>query len=203
MFISFEGIDGSGKSTQVRLLSEQLSALGRDVILTREPGGSPGAEEIRRLVLEGESDRWSATTELLLFTAARRDHLERTILPALNDGKIVITDRFADSSRIYQGLGRAELGTLVDRLHELVIGREPDLTILVDMDPEVGLSRALGRQDGEDRFEGFGLEMQQRMREGFLKLAEANANRFCIVDGNRPIEFVKAEILSIVQERLS
>ncbi len=203
MFISFEGIDGSGKSTQARLLSEQLSALGRDVILTREPGGSPGAEEIRRLVLEGESDRWSATTELLLFTAARRDHLERTILPALNDGKIVITDRFADSSRIYQGLGRAELGTLVDRLHELVIGREPDLTILVDMDPEVGLSRALGRQDGEDRFEGFGLEMQQRMREGFLKLAEANANRFCIVDGNRPIEFVKAEILSIVQERLS
>ena len=203
MFISFEGIDGSGKSTQARLLSEQLSALGRDVILTREPGGSPGAEEIRRLVLEGESDRWSATTELLLFTAARRDHLERTILPALNDGKIVITDRFADSSRIYQGLGRAELGALVDRLHELVIGREPDLTILVDMDPEVGLSRALGRQDGEDRFEGFGLEMQQRMREGFLKLAEANANRFCIVDGNRPIEFVKAEILSIVQERLS
>jgi len=203
MFISFEGIDGSGKSTQARLLSEQLSALGRDVILTREPGGSPGAEEIRRLVLEGESDRWSATTELLLFTAARRDHLERTILPALNDGKIVITDRFADSSRIYQGLGRAELGTLVDRLHELVIRREPDLTILVDMDPEVGLSRALGRQDGEDRFEGFGLEMQQRMREGFLKLAEANANRFCIVDGNRPIEFVKAEILSIVQERLS
>jgi len=203
MFISFEGIDGSGKSTQARLLSEQLSALGRDVILTREPGGSPGAEEIRRLVLEGESDRWSATTELLLFTAARRDHLERTILPALNDGKIVITDRFADSSRIYQGLGRAELGTLVDRLHELVIGREPDLTILVDMDPEVGLSRALGRQDGEDRFEGFGLEMQQRMREGFLKLAEANANRFCIVDGNRPIEFVQAEILAIVQERLS
>jgi len=203
MFISFEGIDGSGKSTQARLLSEQLSALGRDVILTREPGGSPGAEEIRRLVLEGESDRWSATTELLLFTAARRDHLERTILPALNDGKIVITDRFADSSRIYQGLGRAELGALVDRLHELVIRREPDLTILVDMDPEVGLSRALGRQDGEDRFEGFGLEMQQRMREGFLKLAEANANRFCIVDGNRPIEFVKAEILSIVQERLS
>ena len=203
MFISFEGIDGSGKSTQARLLSEQLSALGRDVILTREPGGSPGAEEIRRLVLEGESDRWSATTELLLFTAARRDHLERTILPALNDGKIVITDRFADSSRIYQGLGRAELGTLVDRLHELVIGREPDLTILVDMDPEVGLSRALGRQDGEDRFEGFGLEMQQRMREGFLKLAVANANRFCIVDGNRPIEFVQAEILAIVQKRLS
>lgn len=203
MFISFEGIDGSGKSTQARLLSERLSALGRDVILTREPGGSPGAEEIRRLVLEGESDRWSATTELLLFTAARRDHLERTILPSLSDGKIVITDRFADSSRIYQGLGRAELGELVDRLHDLVIGREPDLTVLVDMEPKVGLSRALGRQSGEDRFEGFGLDMQRRMRDGFLKLAEDNPERFCIVDGNRPIEAVQAEILAIVQERLS
>jgi dTMP kinase len=203
LFISFEGIDGSGKSTQARLLSEQLSALGRDVILTREPGGSPGAEEIRRLVLEGESDRWSATTELLLFTAARRDHLERTILPALNDGKIVISDRFTDSSRIYQGLGRAELGELVDRLHDLVIGREPDLTVLVDMDPKVGLSRALGRQSGEDRFEGFGLDMQRRMRDGFLKLAEDNLERFCTVDGNRPIETVQAEILAIVQERLS
>lgn len=203
MFISFEGIDGSGKSTQARLLSEQLTALGRDVILTREPGGSQGAEEIRRLVLEGESDRWSATTELLLFTAARRDHLERTILPALKDGKIVITDRFADSSRIYQGLGRAELGGLVDRLHDLVIGREPDLTVLVDMDPEVGLSRALGRQSGEDRFEGFGLDMQRRMRDGFLKLAEDQPERFCIVDGNRPIEVVQADILALVQERLS
>lgn len=203
MFISFEGIDGSGKSTQARLLSEQLSGLRHDVVLTREPGGSPGAEEIRRLVLEGESDRWSATTELLLFTAARRDHLERTILPALKDGKIVITDRFADSSRIYQGLGRAELGALADRLHDLVIGREPDLTVLVDMDPEVGLSRALGRQDGEDRFEGFGLDMQCRMRDGFLKLAKDNPERFCIVDGNRPIEVVQADILALVQERLS
>lgn len=203
LFISFEGIDGSGKSTQARMLAASLEKLGHEVVLTREPGGSPGAEEIRRLVLEGDTDRWSAETELLLFTAARRDHLERTIRPALEAGKVVITDRFADSSRIYQGLGRADLAGLVDQLHALVIGQEPDMTVLVDMDPDVGLQRALDRQDGEDRFESFGGDMQNRMRHGFLELASKFPDRFCVVDGNRPIEAVEADILNIVQERLA
>ena len=150
MFISFEGIDGSGKSTQARLLADALRADGRDVVLTREPGGSPGAEEIRRLVLEGDPDRWSAETEILLFTAARRDHMERTILPALDAGRVVITDRFADSTRMYQGLSRGDLRGIVDQLHTLMIGRDPDLTFIIDMDPAKGLLRAKGKKAHEN-----------------------------------------------------
>ena len=135
LFLSFEGIDGSGKSTQARLLADHLKAAGRDVVLTREPGGSPGAEEIRRLVLEGDPDRWSAETELLLFTAARRDHLERIILPGIERGAVVISDRFADSTRVYQGTTRGDLTKTVNILHDAVIGIEPDRTFLIDIDP--------------------------------------------------------------------
>ena len=142
-FLSFEGIDGSGKSTQARLLADALRAQGHAVTLTREPGGSPGAEEIRRLVLEGDPDRWSPETEILLFTAARRDHMERTIRPALDRGEIVITDRFADSTRIYQGITRGDLVATVDRLHDLMIATDPDLTILVDSDPALGRAEEL------------------------------------------------------------
>ena len=145
LFISFEGIDGSGKSTQARALAVHLRQQGRDVVLTREPGGSPGAEAIRTLVLTGEPGRWSAETEILLFTASRRDHLERTIRPALAAGRAVITDRFADSTRIYQGATRGDLRAMVDRLHDLMIGVEPDLTFVIDMDPRVALGRSLGR----------------------------------------------------------
>lgn len=197
MFITFEGIDGSGKSTQARLLAEALARLGRDVIRTREPGGSPGAEEIRALVLQGDPDRWSARTEILLFTAARRDHLERTIAPALAAGKVVICDRFADSTRMYQGLSRGDLRGLVDDLHRLMIGREPDLTFLIDIDPQVGLARAKGRRGHEERFEDMGLAMQARMRDGFLGLAQEFSNRFKVIAGDRPPGAVAAEVLDV------
>lgn len=203
LFITFEGIDGSGKSTQARLLHQALSEAGRDVILTREPGGSPGAEEIRSLVLEGDPDRWSAETEILLFTAARRDHLERVINPALNKGQIVICDRFADSTRMYQGLSRGDLRGLVDELHTLMIAREPDLTILIDMDPSLGLNRALSRQGTEERFEDFGADLQERMRAGFLALADEFADRFQVIDGARDIEMVANDVHAVVEARLA
>ncbi|MCZ8080047.1 MAG: dTMP kinase [Rhodobacteraceae bacterium] len=197
-FLSFEGIDGSGKSTQARLLADALRAQGHTITLTREPGGSPGAEEIRRLVLEGDPDRWSPETEILLFTAARRDHLERTIRPALERGEIVITDRFADSTRIYQGITRGDLVATVDRLHDLMIATEPDLTILVDIDPALGLSRARARAGTELRFEDMGLQTQIQMRAGFLALA-AQHPRFRIIDGARTPDAVAADILRSVQ----
>lgn len=202
-FISFEGIDGSGKSTQTKLLKQALEASGHDVILTREPGGSPGAEEIRALVLQGDPDRWSAHTEILLFTAARRDHLERTIQPALDAGKVVICDRFADSTRMYQGLSRGDLRSTVDQLHDLMIGIEPDLTILIDMDPAQGLSRALSRNTAEERFEDFGESLQVAMRKGFLSLAQEFSDRFVVIDGAQAIEAVAQDILAATQQRLA
>lgn len=194
LFVSFEGIDGSGKSTQIALLADSLRAEGHDVVVTREPGGSPGAEEIRALVLQGDPDRWSAETELLLFTAARRDHLERTIRPALTAGQVVLCDRFADSTRMYQGLSRGDLRAAVDQLHDLMIGIEPDLTILIDMDPSEGLERAKSRAGVEERFEDFGAELQEKMRAGFLSLARENPARFQVINGAQPIEAVASDI---------
>jgi len=199
-FLSFEGIDGSGKSTQARLLAEALRARGQEVVLTREPGGSPGAEEIRALVLQGDPDRWSAETEILLFTAARRDHLEKTIRPALARGATVITDRFADSTRMYQGISRGDLAGVVDRLHDLMIGVEPDRTILIDIDPELGLSRAVARSGPELRFEDMGLALQAQMRAGFLALAAAHPARFRVIDGARDAQAVAADVLAACEE---
>lgn len=201
--ITFEGIDGSGKSTQIGLLADTLTARGHDVVVTREPGGSPGAEEIRKLVLEGDPDRWSAETEILLFTAARRDHLERTILPALAAEKMVLCDRFADSTRMYQGLSRGDLRAVVDQLHALMIGREPDLTILIDMDPATGLARAKSRQTSEERFEDFGQALQDQMRQGFLTLAAQFADRFRVIDGDQQIDKVAADISKAVMIELA
>ena len=203
LFLSFEGIDGSGKSTQARLLADHLRDAGHEVVLTREPGGSPGAEEIRALLLTGAGDRWSPETELLLFTAARRDHVERVIAPALDRGAVVISDRFADSTRVYQGVGRADLGPAVETLHALMIAREPDLTLLIDIDPREGLARATARGGAEARFEAFGAGLQARLRAGFLDLAAAHSARFAVIDGERPPEVVAADAACVVEARLA
>ena len=199
-FISFEGIDGCGKSTQAKILSDELTTYGKKVLLTREPGGSKGAEEIRNLLLTGETDRWSAETEILLFTAARRDHLERTILPALEIGSTVICDRFSDSTRVYQGVTRGDLRDVVDQLDNTMIPRQPDVTVLVDLDPKIGLARALRRSGNEARFEDFGLEMQIKLREGFLTLANEFPKRFIVVDGNRNESEVARNISKLLLE---
>jgi len=201
-FITLEGIDGSGKSTQARHLADRLRVEGFEVVLTREPGGSPGAEEIRALVLEGDPDRWSAETEILLFTAARRDHLERTIWPALEAGKVVVCDRFVDSTRMYQGLSRGDLRAQVDALHKLMIGVEADLTLLFDMEPGLGHARAKARNTAEDRFEDFGEGLQAQMRQGFLELAFEFPDRFRVLDAGRDIEAVARDVGRIVLEHL-
>jgi dTMP kinase len=202
LFISLEGIDGSGKSTQSRRLGDWLRTQGRDPVLTREPGGAPGAEDIRRLLVEGDPDRWSPETEILLFTAARRDHLERTILPALDQGRDVITDRFADSTRVYQGATRGDLRALVDDIHARVIGIEPHLTLILDMDPQVALSRGLARGSGEDRFEDFGLPFQEKLRAGFQALAREAPKRCVVVDASQDPETIAAAIRDTVAARL-
>ncbi|QBX34063.1 dTMP kinase [Paracoccus liaowanqingii] len=194
MLISFEGIDGCGKSTQARLLAEALRAEGREVVLTREPGGSPGAEEIRRLLVEGAGERWSPETECLLFTAARRDHLERTIRPALAAGHTVVTDRFADSTRVYQGAARGDLRDLVDRLHGLMIGIEPDRSFVIDIDPATGLQRGAARGGAEDRFESLGLGFQERLATGFRALAREYPDRVRLIDGTGTPAQVAARI---------
>ena len=198
-FISFEGIDGCGKSTQAKILSEKLISCGHKILLTREPGGSDGAEEIRNLLLTGNTDRWSAETEILLFTAARRDHLERTILPALENGLAVLCDRFSDSTRVYQGVTRGDLRNLVDQLDSAMITRQPDITVLIDLDPTISLARAIERSNNEARFEDFGVEMQIKLREGFLTLAHEFPNRFMVIDGSR----TEAEVAENIRKQLN
>ncbi|KPQ08007.1 MAG: dTMP kinase Tmk [Rhodobacteraceae bacterium HLUCCA12] len=194
VFITVEGIDGSGKSTQARRLAAVLGAR-----LTREPGGSPGAEEIRKLLVEGAATRWSPETEILLFSAARRDHVEKTILPALAEGAIVVSDRFADSTRVYQGAARAALRGKVDLLHAAMIGLEPDLTFVIDMDPAQALKRGLARGHEEDRFESLGLAFQQALRAGFLALADEFPQRVRVIDGNRSVDAVAADVAGIAE----
>ena len=202
-FISFEGIDGSGKSTQIQKLAEFLEARDFDIVITREPGGSKGGEEIRNLLLQGNVDRWSAETEILLFTAARRDHLERIILPALEEGKVVICDRFTDSTRMYQGMRGVNLRNLVDTLNEKVIKFDPDLTIVIDINPEISLKRAKSRKTVEERFEDFGADLQMKMRKGFLELAKEFSNRIEVVNGQQSIDNLAKDICSLVKAKLS
>ncbi|MGX1745337.1 MULTISPECIES: dTMP kinase [unclassified Brevundimonas] len=202
-FITFEGGEGAGKTTQARLLVERLRARGLDVLQTREPGGSPGAEEIRGIAVSGEADRWSARTETLLMYAARSDHLERTIVPALAAGRWVVCDRFADSSRVYQGAGGGTPESLIEALDDAVVnGDQPDLTLVFDLPVEVGLDRAFGRGLFETRFESKGLAFHQKLRDGFLQVAERHPERCVILDATGEVEAVSARLWAVVEERL-
>jgi dTMP kinase len=193
MFISFEGIDGCGKSTQARLLADALEGEGRRVLFTREPGGSVGAEAVRALLVEGDPARWSPVTELLLYMAARRDNLERRIAPALERGDWVVSDRWTDSTRVYQATRGGERA-VVDALQDLVIGREPDLTFVIDMAPEAALARGLARPGAEDRFEKLGLDFQRTVRAGYAALARDFPDRIRVIDGDAPPETVAARV---------
>jgi len=202
VFISFEGGDGAGKSTQILRLASRLRQQGRDVVTTREPGGSPGAEEIRNLLVAGDKDRWSPMTEALLMVAARRDHLERVILPALTDGSVVITDRFADSTMAYQGIAGALGRDAARSLHELAVGdHDPDLTIVLDIDVDAGLERAGARDNCETRFESKGTDFQRMVREAFLEIAKAHPERCVVVDAGADIETTAGAVWQAVSQR--
>lgn len=203
-FITFEGGEGGGKTTQIARLAARLEAVrGRSVARTREPGGSPGAEAIRDLVLNGAVDRWSPVTETLLMYAARRDHIERVIAPALAEGRWVLCDRFADSTRAYQGAaGGADLG-LISALERTVVGETlPDLTLILDLSPETGLARAQARAGGEMRFESKGLVFHQALRAAFLDIAAGEPERCAVIDADQPVEAVETAIRAVVRERL-
>lgn len=200
LFITFEGGEGVGKSTQVRRLAARLQASGREVVVTREPGGSPGAEAIRNLVLNGSADRWSPVTETLLMYASRRDHIERTLRPALARGAVVLCDRYADSTRAYQGAaGGADPG-LISALETYILEDvRPVRTLVFDLDPELGLARALGRPGAEARFESKGLDFHRRLREGFLAIARAEPGRCRVIDAAGDPDQVEGRILAALE----
>jgi len=201
-FISFEGGEGAGKSTQIRALAARLEGLGRQVVLTREPGGSAGAESLRDLLVQGKADRWSALAETLILYAARADHLERRIRPALAEGAWVLCDRFADSTRAYQGAGGGTPADLIAALEQAVIGQDwPELTLILDLPPSTGLARAAQRGGAEQRFESKGLAFHERLRAGFLSIAAAEPQRCRVIDADAGIEEVAEAVWAAVCDR--
>ncbi len=204
-FIIFEGGEGAGKSTQARLLKQSLQERGVEVVLTREPGGSPGAEEIRKLLVEGEPERWTPLTETLLFLAARSDHIARLIGPSLGNGNWVVCDRFSASTFVYQGVARGVGVETVRALQDAIPGMiSPDLTFILDVPSEIGLARASTRsEEVETRFEKFDAEFHDRLRAAFRELSKSQGESYVLIDGGRAAEIVADEIWQIVQERLS
>jgi len=206
-FITLEGGEGTGKSTQAQLLADKFEGAGLPVVLTREPGGAVGAEEIRALLVSGSTGRWSPMAEALLHCAARRDHLDKTVLPVLDRGESLICDRFADSTMAYQGYGH-ELGRdVISGLHHLVVGNfTPDLTLIFDLPVEVGLGRA-GNRDGSkagggDRYERMDQAFHHRLRDGFLDIARIEPERCVVIDADQSIEAIHRAVVDAVRRRL-
>ena len=211
LFITFEGGEGSGKTSQINRLAQTLSASGHKVITTREPGGTPEAEKIRNLLVQRDGGNWTPLAEVLLLFAARSLHVERVIQPALMTGKIVISDRFTDSTRAYQGYGHGLDLETIEEVNSIVLnGLEPDLTFILDIDPQTGLGRSERRlaaeqfmgARSEDRFEKLELDFHERLRQGFLKIASTYPKRCVILDATRTFEDLTAEISKTVQARL-
>jgi len=202
-FITLEGGEGSGKTTQIKLLETAFAAARTPCIRTREPGGSTGAEKIRDLLVNGDSDRWDASTETLLFYAARLDHVNKLIRPALQENKVVICDRFTDSTMVYQGVGKKLPEEFINKLHELTLADfAPDMTIILDIDPTIGLKRASERSGAEDRFEGMAMNFHYQVRQGFLTIAEKSPDRCVVVDASQKPQEIHASIITLVNERL-
>ena len=203
-FITFEGGEGAGKSTQVRRLVEALARRGIDAIATREPGGAPGAEFIRKLLVDGPESRWEPLAEALLHFAARREHVVRTVWPALERGQWVISDRFADSTMAYQGYGQGADRDAIAALYRATLGDfAPDLTLVLDLPVAVGLARAGVRDSGaQSRYERMDVAMHERLRQGFLAIARAEPRRCAVLDASLGPEAVAAAVEAVVRERL-
>ena len=199
LFISFEGIDGCGKSTQIDLLSKHFTEQKKPFVKTAEPGGTKGSNEIRKMLLKENNFQWSVETETLLFMAARNDHVEKVIKPAIKENKIVICDRFMDSTLVYQGMRSSKAKSLSLSLFKL-IAINPDITFLIDMDPEIALSRALSRKTDEERFENYGINFQYKLRKNFLDIANKHNQRIKIINGDQCQETIASQIIETIAE---
>jgi dTMP kinase len=202
-FITLEGGEGAGKSTQIARLKSWLEGRGHAVMVTREPGGSPGAEMVRKLLVEGPAERWDGTTEALLHFAARRDHLRAVVWPALKQNNWVVSDRFADSTLAYQGYGHGVDRSLIAQLYALSVGDfRPDLTLVLDLPVEIGLARAASRRGVETRYESLPLDFHRRVRAGFLEIAARDPGRCAVINVAQDIDTTSAAIAAVLAERL-